>query len=217
VLHAVAPATAWETVLCGKYRASSFAMKGIDDCGEAAGSDGIVLGMRWMAQQKIADLGLTSMYDWFIITRSDFLYLCDHPCVPAVPGLWMPQYVSYEDGVSKFSEKHLMVSADLVLPALNTTAYMLHHPTEFASAGFPGMDVDGAIAVSWRRDGLVPHFFPRVMFTVTRDTDRSRWMSADKGWIDPSYGIHLKAPYRDELTQAQHTCGVSVNHYLASL
>lgn len=213
----------WATELCQEGHMPSVAMKGIDDCGEKRGSDGIALAMRWMVQQKIASLGLVERYDWFVITRSDLLYLCDHPRISEDfdPNyLWIPEIMSFEDGVSKFSDKHLCVASKNVLAALNTTVIMLCDTKNFKNPpGRPvvqrGIDVDAALALSWHMQGLGSKIFRRVMLTVMRDSDKSRWLGTDPGFIDTVYGIHLKAPYRDELFQSQQNCGISVNEYLA--
>lgn len=39
---------------------------------------GILLLLRWFLATCIADNNLQSEYDWFVITRSDYLYLCEH-------------------------------------------------------------------------------------------------------------------------------------------
>jgi hypothetical protein len=213
----------WETELCQEGNMPSIAMKGIDDCGEKRGSDGIVLAMRWMIQQKIASLNLVDKYDWFVITRCDALYLCDHPKISEEfdPNyLWIPEIMSFDDGYSKFGDRHQVISSKSVLTALNTTLVMLCDTKNFKNPpGRPvaqrGIDAEAALAISWHLQGIIPKIFRRVMLTVMRDSDRSRWLGPDPGFIDAAYGIHLKAPYRDELFQSQRNCGISVNEYLA--
>ncbi|CAF3349120.1 unnamed protein product [Rotaria sp. Silwood1] len=52
-------------------------MGGISNCSHPA-SSGMLLALRWLVQQKIYEFDLLKIYDWFILTRADELYLCNH-------------------------------------------------------------------------------------------------------------------------------------------
>lgn len=226
--NCVNPSDEWVSKLCKNATRQSFAMKGVVGCGEDFGANGIVLGMQWMLQRKLFKSKVYLKYDWFIITRSDLLYLCDHPQIITLNEdvISIPEPMPFEDLFSKYSDKHLVVSRRHVLAALNTTSQMLCDVDGFL-AGYPshrgvnapptpeaGCDTETAMAVAWHASGLRVEVFKRVMLTVMRDNDHSRWMGPVKGVIDDKYGIALKHPYEEEMVQAQRNCKVSVNEYL---
>ena len=50
---------------------------GVAGCDHPA-SAGILLAFRWLVAQKLLSLNLLKQYDYFVLSRADFLYLCDH-------------------------------------------------------------------------------------------------------------------------------------------
>ena len=50
---------------------------GVQNCDHPA-SSGILLAFRWLVAQKVLSLNLAHQYDFFVMTRADHLYLCDH-------------------------------------------------------------------------------------------------------------------------------------------
>ncbi|CAL5224032.1 g6653 [Coccomyxa viridis] len=76
-------------------------MGGIPDCQSPVwNSAGILLAMRWTIQQKIIEYELLSKYDWFILSRSDELYACEHPDVKGLDPAyaWLPEGTLLKSG-----------------------------------------------------------------------------------------------------------------------
>jgi hypothetical protein len=60
---------------------------GVQNCDHPA-SSGILLAFRWLVAQKMLSLNLAHQYDYFVMTRADHLYLCDHFLSQA----WIPRW-----------------------------------------------------------------------------------------------------------------------------
>lgn len=216
--------TDWETYLCDKTQ--RLCMASVQDCWDGSrGSDGVQLAMRWMLSQKLIETQVHTKYEWFIITRSDLLFLCDHRPIHEFDPiyLWIPQ-ASFEqiDGEDvKFSDKHLVVSRENLQAALNTTTQILCEPQQYrkqwTSPPYTQADIEVALFTTWRDQGLEVRRFPRHMFTVMQSHDQSRFGWLGIGHIHPQYNVHLKAPYYEEMIQAQANCHVLVNSYLDSV
>ncbi|KAK3252765.1 hypothetical protein CYMTET_37956 [Cymbomonas tetramitiformis] len=89
------------------------------------GSAAILLAYRYLALQKLEELELISVYDWFIYTRSDYVYLC-----PPLPLRLFPKdaiYVPTGQGYGGYTDRHALIPSSLVRLALNITSdFVLH-------------------------------------------------------------------------------------------
>ncbi|KAK3250291.1 hypothetical protein CYMTET_40341 [Cymbomonas tetramitiformis] len=77
---------------------------GVKPCNHS-GSGGIQLAYRHLALQKISTAQLVSVYDWFIYTRSDYVYLCSPLPIKLLPNdaIYLPTGQGYGGYTDRWS------------------------------------------------------------------------------------------------------------------
>ena len=92
-------------------------------------SAAILLALRHIAIQKIQALRLEEKYDWFIYTRSDYIYLCSPPHLDSLPNstLSIPRGEAYFG----YTDRFLIAPASMIAGALNITADVVNNYQEW--------------------------------------------------------------------------------------
>ena len=92
-------------------------------------SAAILLALRHIAVQKIQSLRLQEKYDWFIYTRSDYIYLCSPPHLDLLPNstLSIPKGEAYFG----YTDRFLISPAGMIAEALNMTADIVNNYQEW--------------------------------------------------------------------------------------
>ena len=185
-----------------------------------SGSGGVIFMIRWFLSQCLQEHDLAHAYDRFVITRSDHLYWADHDLSKLDPNyMWIPGGESY----GGMTDRHLVVSAQHVIPALDVLGSMFRH-------GFEGFGLklfsnpEHGIELAWRANGVVDivRLFPRVFFTTFQIGDPTRWNrnQAKNPFVPGIPGLHVKRA--DELedtivnTQFRHFRAI-IDHDKAAL
>lgn len=141
------------------------------------GSGAIQIFFRWFLLHNLLKDGLLDRYDRFIVTRSDFFYLCPHPPIECLDrkALWIPDGEDY-GGVT---DRHLVVSADDLVASLGLIDDILLRPCALAAemSGRDDWNIERYLRFQFEKKGLAPRVrrFPYVMFTVRGQTDSSSW------------------------------------------
>lgn len=133
------------------------------------GSGAVLFYYRWRALQNIRKLGLTSEYDWFIMTRSDYMY--DVPHVPvemlSTDAVWIPNGERY-GGVT---DRHLICPSKFIERSIDMLQYILTQPDDFFLKYRRWLNGKGAnpetfIAFYLEKQGIPVRFVPYFMYTV---------------------------------------------------
>ena len=92
-------------------------------------SAAILLALRHIAIQRIQSLRLEEKYDWFIYTRSDYIYLCSPPHLDSLPNstLSSPKGEAYFG----YTDRFLIAPANMIAAALNITADIVNNYQEW--------------------------------------------------------------------------------------
>ena len=161
--------------------------------------------MRWLIQQNMKDYDLLSKYDWFILSRSDELYACDHPHVdnlnPAYA--WLPQGEHY----GGWSDRHVVASSQLFAKIINITTDLVCRPEVWlaigqeASSDGSGLNIEWLIKATWDLLGITAQEFARPMFTVKTPTDPTSWSRGADHPLLAEYGLLTKYPDEVRLTE----------------
>jgi hypothetical protein len=138
--------------------------------------------------------GILDRYERFVITRSDFVWLCPHPPLSVLDrgSLWIPDGENY----GGFTDRHLVVSREDAAAALSLIDDILLRPDELYEEMKHRADwnPERFLALHFARKGLLPRvrLFPYVMYTArgVRDTP-STW---SPGRFEPSVGHIVKYP-----------------------
>jgi len=169
------------------------------------GSGAVLLYYRWRALENIRRLGLTNKYDWFIVTRSDYMYPVPHvPLEMLSPeSVWIPDGEKY-GGVT---DRHLVCPRTFLERSIDMLEYILLHPTQVLSEYRQWLNGKGAnpetfIAYYLERQRIPVRFVPYFMYTV-RELDESpnRTQYGNAGhtrYLNTNYGLK----YPDEKAKA---------------
>ncbi len=83
---------------------------------------------RWVLLHGMQQDGILDRYDRFVLTRSDFVWLCPHPPLNILDhaAIWVPSGEDY-DGLN---DRHLVASRADVVNCINLIEDIVLHPTE---------------------------------------------------------------------------------------
>ncbi len=166
------------------------------------GSGAVIFMFRWFLSQRIIEYNLTSIYNRFVVTRSDHYYLCHHNLSLLDPQyMWLPRSQNF-GGVT---DRHLVVNSSLLLPALDILPPFLEHPEDYASfASFKVGNPERLIHYRWKKMGIreLVRRFDRMMFTCAEWNDQTRWQTKSDSVVPE--GVFLK--YTKEYNLSHVTC-----------
>ena len=139
------------------------------------GSGAVLFYYRWRVLNKIRELQLTTKYDWFIITRSDYLYPVKH--VPlsllSTDSVWIPNGEHY-GGVT---DRHIICPSQFVERSIDMLEYILTNPSDFLInykkfLGNKGANPETFIAYYLAKQNIPVKFVPYFMYVV-RELDET--------------------------------------------
>jgi hypothetical protein len=172
---------------------------------------------RWLLLRGLMEDEVLERYDRFVVTRSDFVWLCPHPPMSILDreSIWIPDGQHW----GGFCDRHIVVSREDAVAALNLIDDILLRPDELyaemklATASndeefhrhhrYVGWNLEMYLKYHLDRKGLLPKvkLFPYVMYTgrPLRDPQSKGW-GWSTGSYHPSVGHFVK--YEGELREA---------------
>ena len=152
------------------------------------GSGGAQMETRLQLLERLRASGAASAYAYFVLTRSDFYYLCDHPPPHSLVALGSKQVaVPYEDGFKAdpvyCSDRHAVVSRDglgaylgVLETALDQTASrQMLWTGEQPNQTKGEKNIERLIATSLQMAGATVLWPKLPMFLVRTGRDATRW------------------------------------------
>ncbi len=107
------------------------------------------------------------------------------------------------------TDRHIMAPRDLFLKAIDGRLVMCDVATwspRFTAAGV--FNLESMLSVIFSHMNIPIARFPRNMFSVRVDGDKTRWSQGVKNnEITPKFGLKIK--YENELAATEKTCGLS--------
>jgi hypothetical protein len=171
-----------------------------DEQGRTKGSGSILLFFRWLLKHQLMSSGVLDMYDRFIVTRSDYIYLTPHyPIHRMDPGMiWIPDGEDYDgEDYRGYTDRHIVASRQDVLNVLSVADPILCSPEALYEEMHrkKQWNLERYIRFAFNRLGLEHRVrrFPYTMYTVRSGDGRTSWSS---GTFSKELGYHIK--YRDE-------------------
>ncbi len=165
------------------------------------GAAAILFILRWFMLDNIRADRLTEVYDRFVITRSDYYFLCPHPPLEYLDAesLWVPDGEDY----GGLCDRHLVVSATNLVASCNLIDELLLRPSQMREAmieKFNTWNIEKVIAFHLTRNGLISRVkrFPYVMFLVRARDDPT---ATGTGNYMPDMDMVVK--YTSELYEAE--------------
>jgi hypothetical protein len=150
-----------------------------DEFNQHPGSAGILIFFRWFLLQKILENNLLQLYDRFVITRSDYIWLLPHPKIELLSEsyIWIPNSESY-GGVT---DRHVVLSKNDIKSYLNILENFITKLNNY----YDKLKMKD----NWNLEKIIKfhlhqekkfhkvQFFPYVMYTVRPINGTTRWSS----------------------------------------
>ena len=169
--------------------------------------------------------GLIDRYDWFVLTRSDFLWPLPHPPVACLSKRHL--YTLDGEQYGGITDRHAVVPRRYLLAYLRATdavftsphqlrhaalRFREHHPAHF-------FNIEQLLALGLKREGLWPRlrYLPYVPFAIRTAEISTRW---SKGRYAEDLGCFVKYPTERSRSQIAVRLlgeGCSWSEYLAPL
>lgn len=167
---------------------------------EHDGSGIIVFMLRHWLMERIREEVL-GMYDTFVVTRPDNMYLCPHVFTELDLSndtvIWVPEGQEY----GGYCDRHLVASRANILNALDIMRELTHKPYDWDYEKHH--NTERFMKHAWHQKNLNVKKFTRVMFTVKNKNDTTRWQTGENEL--PSHpGLIVK--YKREWYGAQDGC-----------
>lgn len=169
------------------------------------GSGAVLFYYRWKALENIRRLGLKDKYDWFIITRSDYMYPVPHvPLDMLSPtSVWIPNGEHY-GGVT---DRHLICPSRFIERSIDMLGPILMYPKQTLIEYRKWLNGKGAnpesfIAYYLERQNIPIQFVPYFMYTVRELDEKPNptqyGLAGHNRYLSTNYG--LKYPQEKTLS-----------------
>lgn len=182
-------------------------MGGVKGCDHPA-SSGILLAFRWLVAQKLLSLNLLRQYDYFVMSRPDFLYLCDHK--PFSDFSRHIGYVPLGEEYGGYTDRHLVGSPELFFRMINITQQLVcnvDHFTDVLVQRNGSLNLETAQKMIWEDLSIPVNQFDRSFFAVKLPEDPTRWSRGVENEVISQFD-NLQVKYPGELDQSMQSCGV---------
>ncbi len=153
--------------------------------------------LRYLALSMIERLGLLQEYSWFILTRSDYLYLAPHPPLDLLSNAsaWAPRAEAYWG----ITDRHIVFKTSEARRVLDVLTPLLKDPQLFRRrlSRACSWNLERYLKVAYLANGLFSalRFYPTTAFLVRNaDTDTS-W---SRGTFSRDLGYFVKYPSERE-------------------
>jgi len=157
---------------------------------------------RWLLLQGLQQDGILDRYDRFVITRSDFVWLCPHPPLSILDrsAIWVPNGEDY----GGLNDRHFVASRADVEDCLNVIEDVLLHPIELYDGikhQWSSLNNETLLAYHLRCKGLLDKVkrFPYIMYLARAVNDESPTWSW--GRYEGAVGHYVK--YEKEFRSAK--------------
>ncbi len=181
------PAPDWRSLM----RVGDQWLGGIKGPGCQPGSAAILLYFRSVLRDRIVEEGLLDRYDAFVVTRSDFVWLADHPPVVFLAGhdVGLP----YGEHYGGYTDRHIVVRRERVLDVLGVLDEFLLRPQSLllTMGFFNGWNLEKFLFLHFRRLRLRVRYMPWTMYSVRSADVPTRWA---EGVFDEDLGCFVKYP-----------------------
>ena len=162
----------------------------------------VLLFCRWLLLNSLQQDDVLDRYDRFVITRSDFVWLCSHPPLSVMDreAIWFPDGEHY----GGLTDRHLVASRADVVNCLNILEDVLLRPIQLYEEmkPQPTRNLEQFLAYHLTRKGLrhKVKLFPYVMYLARSVRDEPLPYHASPGQYEPAVGHYVK--YENEFRAA---------------
>ena len=173
------------------------------------GSGALIFMARWLLRHHLRELRIDTLYDRFIVTRSDHYYLCDHDLSDLTP-VNNAVHVPNGQDWNGICDRHLVCGSDHIYTVLNIIEPLILNPQRYehysrqVGSHQPLQNTESFLKKRWQEDGILKLVsrFPRSMFTCAVDGDNYLWKAPSKDKIPEA--VYFK--YKQEYALAKSEC-----------
>jgi nucleoside-diphosphate-sugar epimerase len=205
----------WRAWLC---QIPGIMLGGVNNCGNNAGSGGILLSFRLAVHNKLSELKLWDKYEYFMFTRSDYVYLCPHQNPKTFEARDVNNAIFIPEGedYGGITDRHLVANSHNFFKAVNIGPDLVCksqlYNSMLMSLNSP-INLEVLLMVYFKEQQLEVQRYPRVMFSVKTTQDPTRWSHGeDSPLISNQWGLKLKYP--QELVYSMNTCNATADKVL---
>ena len=161
---------------------------------DSIGSGLIIMYWREILRQSLTK-EILSKYDWFIITRSDFNWVVEHPDVKLLD----PKFLYFLDGekYGGVSDRHIIFHTSLATKVLSIANGIFHESKELEvvllESPIKDLNPEKYIYITLGRMGMQQQikFIPYLGYAIRHENTKTRWSS---GSYSPRHGYYIKYP-----------------------
>lgn len=170
-----------------------------DPLNEHPGSAGILIFYRWLLLHNILQYDLLNKYDFFVITRSDFIYTLPHPSLSVLSDDSI--YIPFGEGYGGVTDRHVVLPKKFVIAYLNMLNKMITHGEEYyrKMSSHNRWNLEQFIKFHLQENGVWDHvkFFPYIMYSIRSEGGTTRW---SHGQYSAQHGYYIK--YQSEYVRS---------------
>ena len=186
---------------------------GVGKCAHTNSKQGLNIAFRHLAQKSIRENNLQALYEWFVFTRSDFLYLCNVPPLNSFSRSRVT--IPHGQDYGGYNDRFHVIPSGLVLKALNLANDLVENWKTYAEHPCPNSlcNIEGAIRRHFKKEHIkVSRFNHPGALVHVKGSSLRYLVRADRNDRDSKYlqtkGYVVKYP--DEIKHARKRCGRSV-------
>lgn len=169
---------------------------------------GILLALRYIASEKLHSLRLEEKYDWFIYSRSDYVYLCSPPDLNSLRNDTV--HIPSGEAYFGYTDRFLISPSSLIYRALNITSDIVNDYKWWINHLQDKKSDKGIRMIEWSlkkyldKAEVWPALFPHVAFTVRHSKDQTHFSEGVQDKLLHHYNLRVKYP--QEKSQAEAHC-----------
>jgi hypothetical protein len=180
------------------YKLQNQFLGGIKESGHP-GSAGILLCFRHFLVSKLLELDLLSHYDYFVVTRSDYIYTHSHPGID----LFRKDRILVPDGegYGGITDRHMVIPSAYLVPCLDILNNVFSNFRENLNRLEELQDLNLEKLLKWNlvKNNLWKNviFFPYIFYTIRLENGHTTW---SHGVFSPLKKCFIK--YNSEFVRA---------------
>ena len=193
----------WKYMLFNEDRQANW----LSPINNAPGAGAILIFFRWLLLHNLKNSKVLDQYDRFIVTRSDFLYLCPHPPLELLNPkyVWVPDS-EYHGGIT---DRYAVLSRQNVEGYLSIMKHIITNPDliyrKVMMHTFKNLEaaVKNTLDIEFGEGTQYFGTFPYHMYSVRSKETSYRWAP---GYWNDELGYFIKYP--EEKARAEHFAGI---------
>jgi hypothetical protein len=157
---------------------------------------------RWLLLQKLKENNLINKYNWFIITRSDFMWNIQHPDCKFLDKNYI--YIPDGENYTGINDRHIIIPKKYIEKSLEILDFILKNPQDIYEKCIINktiINIETLLKYFFSTTNLINNIrrYPYTMYTVREKNGPSNW-SFGKYNRQLKFNIKYKTEYKSYLS-----------------